>query len=386
MGFFILLLIAGIILLILGLIKPIKFVFWTKKKTRGQALLVCSIVIVVSIIGISTISGNAKTPATVAVATSPASSNQNQVAPLATAQPPSPTSTTTPLVTATVPPEPTYEVKDKYLVGDIAQLDDTQVQVTKVEKSAGTKYDKPKDGQEYVIVTIAIKNKGSAEIDYNTYDFQMSNSQGQLSDQAFTIVNTETSLGSGQLMSNGVVTGTVVFEQPIDDSALELIYKPSFWGNVTVKFDVLNSLESFDVLKSDAVSITGEEYAIGEAGASGSTQIIVTDMVLSDGSRYDKPKDGYDYVILTVEITNIGKGQISYNPYYFTMMNSQGQVTNAAFSIIDSDTSLGSGELLSGGKVSGTIVFEQPKGDEGLKLIYEEAFSFSGDKLIFTLK
>ena len=386
MGFFILLLIAGIILFILGLIKPIKFVFWTKKKTRGQALLVCSIVIVISIIGISALSGNAKTPSTVTDATNPTSSNQTQVAPLATDVPPPPTSATTPIATVTVPPEPTYEVKDKYLVGDIAQLDDTQVQVTKLEKSAGTKYDKPKDGQEYVIVTIAIKNKGSAEIDYNTYDFQMSNSQGQLSDQVFTIVNAETTLGSGQLMSNGVVTGTVVFEQPIDDSALELIYKPSFWGDITVNFDVLNSLESFDVLKSDVVSIIGEEYAIGEAGTLGSTQIIVKDMVLSDGSRYDKPKDGYDYVILTVEITNIGKGQISYNPYYFTMMNSQGQVTNAAFSIIDSDTSLGSGELLSGGKVSGTIVFEQPKGDEGLKLIYEEAFSFSSDKLIFTLK
>ena len=55
------------------------------------------------------------------------------------------------------------------------------------------------------------------------------------------------------------------------------------------------------------------------------------------------------------------------------MQNSQGQQESMTFSTIDSDTALQSGELLPGGKVSGTIIFEQPIGDTGLVLIYKDS-------------
>ena len=55
------------------------------------------------------------------------------------------------------------------------------------------------------------------------------------------------------------------------------------------------------------------------------------------------------------------------------MQNSQGQQENETFTIIDQDTSLQSGELVAGGKVSGTIVFEEPKDDTGLTLIYSDS-------------
>lgn len=42
------------------------------------------------------------------------------------------------------------------------------------------------------------------------------------------------------------------------------------------------------------------------------------------------------------------------------------------FTTIDKDTSLQSGELIPGGKVTGTVTFEQPKGDTGLILIYND--------------
>jgi len=52
------------------------------------------------------------------------------------------------------------------------------------------------------------------------------------------------------------------------------------------------------------------------------------------------------------------------------MQNSQDQITDSAFTTIDSDTSLSSGNLASGGEVTGTISFEQPIDDEGLILKY----------------
>lgn len=66
------------------------------------------------------------------------------------------------------------------------------------------------------------------------------------------------------------------------------------------------------------------------------------------------------------------------------MQNSQGQIERRNTLASDSNTLLSSGSLASGGNVSGTITFEQPMGDEDLKLIFEPSI-FSDDRLIINL-
>ena len=57
------------------------------------------------------------------------------------------------------------------------------------------------------------------------------------------------------------------------------------------------------------------------------------------------------------------------------MVNSQGQIDSSTFATINSDTSLGSGDLMAGGSKEGTIVFEEVK-DDTLKLnLYSDIFS-----------
>ena len=114
------------------------------------------------------------------------------------------------------------------------------------------------------------------------------------------------------------------------------------------------------------------EYNAGEEAILGKGAITVTNVEKSQGSEYDKPKTGKEFVIVSVTIENKGSDNLSYNPYYFKMQNSQGQQENTAFSTTNSDTALNSGELVSGGKVSGTLVFEEPVGDTSLVLIYND--------------
>lgn len=125
-----------------------------------------------------------------------------------------------------------------FSVGEAVQLGDNVLTVTNVEKSNGSEFDKPQEGKEYVIVTVKIDNTGNKNISYNPFDFKMANSQGQIVDQAFTIINTDTSLQSGELAPNGSVSGTLAFEQPANDPALQLQYSPSFWSNNTIKVDL----------------------------------------------------------------------------------------------------------------------------------------------------
>lgn len=126
------------------------------------------------------------------------------------------------------------EVK-QYALNEPATLGDGEVTVTKVEKSQGTKYDKPKDGKEYIIVHVTIKNNGSKNLSYNPFYFKMQNSQGQQEDKTISMVDQDTALLSGELTPGGTVSGTIVFEEPVNDNNLILIYQDNVWSNNMIK-------------------------------------------------------------------------------------------------------------------------------------------------------
>ncbi len=128
--------------------------------------------------------------------------------------------------------------KDSYSIGEEVKLGDTSVMVSSVEKSSGTDWDKPKSGNEYVIVSVTIKNIGDSQVSYNPYDFSMQNSQGQITDTVFTTIDSDTSLSSGNLASGGSVSGTISFEQPIDDPNLVLKYTPNLFSSKEIKFNL----------------------------------------------------------------------------------------------------------------------------------------------------
>lgn len=127
--------------------------------------------------------------------------------------------------------------KTVFAVGEAIKLKDNQLTVTSVEKSAGGEFDSLQSGNEYVIVNVTIKNAGNENISYNPYDFQLKNSNGNIVDGAFAMINQDTQLQSGELAAGGEVSGSLAFEAPVGDENLELIYKPSFWSdkNITVK-------------------------------------------------------------------------------------------------------------------------------------------------------
>ena len=116
------------------------------------------------------------------------------------------------------------EKKTVFAVGEPATIKDTEITLVSYERSAGDEWDSPKEGMEYIIVTVKYRNVGDENITFNPYDFKMKNSQGQIESQAFSIINTETALSSGELAAGGEKTGTIVFEQPVGDTGLVLQY------------------------------------------------------------------------------------------------------------------------------------------------------------------
>lgn len=111
-------------------------------------------------------------------------------------------------------------------------------------------------------------------------------------------------------------------------------------------------------------------FNINETATYEGVNYSVTDVKYSNGDDWNKPASGKQYVIVTIKIENNSDSKITYNVYDWTMVNSQGQEDNETFTIIDTDTNLGSGDLLAGGTKTGTIVFEEPKDETSLKLQY----------------
>ena len=111
-------------------------------------------------------------------------------------------------------------------------------------------------------------------------------------------------------------------------------------------------------------------FNVGETATFDDVDYTLTKVEKSNGDDFDQPKKGYEYVVVTLKIENKSEENIPYSTFDWKMENSEGQISEESLAIIDSDTALSDGELKPGGSVKGTIVFEEPKKDKGLKLHY----------------
>ena len=127
------------------------------------------------------------------------------------------------------------EEKTEFNVGDIIAFDGKELTVEKVERNwnSGNAYLKPKDGKEYVKVSVKIENKSETEMNYNVFEFKAEDSNGAAENADMQTYSLPDSLGSGNLVKGGKKSGSMIFEVPAG-SSLKLHYQPSFWSNKKV--------------------------------------------------------------------------------------------------------------------------------------------------------
>ena len=117
--------------------------------------------------------------------------------------------------------------------------------------------------------------------------------------------------------------------------------------------------------------------AFGQPGVYGNCEIIVTDVTRSQGLSHDHPSEGMEYVIVAVNIRNIGTEQkhlpeelrkedwsklLSFDKDYFQLRAGTGERIAPGFSFAHMETALSKGYLDPWEQVSGTILFEAPIG------------------------
>lgn len=141
-------------------------------------------------------------------------------------------------------------------------------------------------------------------------------------------------------------------------------------GNLSKALKTLSQKTSSGSQKE---KVDSKLYQIGQQATYERASITVEKVTKSNGNDIEKPKDGMEYVIVSIKEKNSGTDKnIRYGQDCFKMKNSKGQISNSTFVSIDKDTDLQDGELVPGGEVSGSLVFEEPKNDTGLVFMFTE--------------
>lgn len=120
---------------------------------------------------------------------------------------------------------------------------------------------------------------------------------------------------------------------------------------------------------------------VGDVTKLGDREFIVNSVRRSRGFNYNTPNKGKEYVIVNVTIRNLGKDEVSYNPFDFKVQDANGAQESSTFASLDDR--LNSGTLAPEGKVTGSIPFEVPIGDEA-KLIFQPSF-WSSQRIVVAL-
>lgn len=102
-------------------------------------------------------------------------------------------------------------------------------------------------------------------------------------------------------------------------------------------------------------------------------EIKVNSVDFNTGGEYNTPKEGTQFVVVNLTLTNNGKKSLDYNPYDFKLDDNGNQTDFSSYLGTDNNGNdlvtdeLNSGTLAPGASVSGTIVGEAIPGDD-LKL------------------
>lgn len=158
-------------------------------------------------------------------------------------------------------------------------------------------------------------------------------------------------------------------------------------GGASQEASKVGTVENSTSNETSSTSTENSVFKVGDIIEKNNVRIAVTSVErnYSTGNEFTEPKDGKEFVKLNIKIENKSNDRVSYNALDWEIEDSNGNIEsymNAMFAQADDD--IGSGDLAAGGVKSGSIVFEVPAGDTGLKAHYKDNI-FSSSEIIINL-
>ena len=131
-------------------------------------------------------------------------------------------------------------VKQEFGIGETAEMNDVQVTMVNYTQSSGSEYNKPADGNEFVLVEFEIANNSDSEINISSMasfeayadDYALNYSVSALLEK-----NDQNQL-DGTIAAGKKMNGVIGYEVPADWKTIEIHFKDNVWSSNKFKFEI----------------------------------------------------------------------------------------------------------------------------------------------------
>lgn len=290
-----------------------------------------------------------------------------------------------------MPPEETNQIPEEtiYEVGDIISINDTILVVLGWDQPPGGDLNPPDEGKKYLVVDLILANQGEKSFNSSPV-FQMSLKAP--TGQKFNL-NGKANLASGSNQPNGevnpgeILRGKVGFQVPEDLTNFIFVYEANLLGHGEVSINLGPVPVVMDPPEDLSLVPSLDVYEVGEPIEFSGLLIEILEVSYPAGTEIIKPKEGYQFVGIDIQIENQGSAvQEITSVVQMYLKDETGQKFTfhlGAQSLLD--TGLPDDELQPGELVRGQIGFQVPESAQEIVFVFDaEVFGFG--KLFIALQ
>lgn len=133
----------------------------------------------------------------------------------------------------------TEEVKDIFEVGETAELNDVQVTLLSYKESKGSEYNKPSDGNVFLMAEFEIVNNSDSELNVSSMlSFEAYADDYALNYSISALMDNEDRQLDGTIAAGKKMKGYIGYEVPKDWSTVEIHFTDDVWSNNKFKFEI----------------------------------------------------------------------------------------------------------------------------------------------------
>ena len=281
-------------------------------------------------------------------------------------------------VTGTAPSQPqkpaATQTGGKYKIGDIVKAGDLTVVVLGWEKVQGDQFTKPEKGKEFIAVDLLLLNQGTKAKNISSLlQMYLKDNTGQKYEpdlEAQTVVG---SAPEGEISPGERIRGKIGFQVPKEVGALTFVYDVDVFGTGKIFVDLGKEPKVVPPPPSLAGEKQTQVYNVGDSVKVGDLVLTVNNVTYPKGDEFNKPKEGYRFVVVDLTIENQGSTSVQISSLLqMSLKDATGQIYDVDLSAVEaSGGTTPDGEVAPKEKVRGQVGFQAPKDAKDLVFVFD---------------
>lgn len=131
------------------------------------------------------------------------------------------------------------EGEAEFGVGETADLNGIQTTLVSVDELTGSEYNKPADGNTFLICTFEINNNSNKEINVSSMMSVKAYADGYAVNSSMSAeMETDVPTLDGTVAAGKSIKGVIGYEVPSDWRELEINFTPDYWGGTDIIFKI----------------------------------------------------------------------------------------------------------------------------------------------------